>query len=113
MDTQIVYIVTQYGCNSTPSDMWTPISNIFTDYEEAYTYFLKISPSLHDNDNIAKQYIHSKYNEEDYLSKDYIMIENRVQLAGYPERTDEGYYFAKRPEGAVIARSFINNRESS
>ena len=29
MDTQIVYIVTIYGCNSTPSDMWTPKSKIF------------------------------------------------------------------------------------
>jgi len=41
------------------------------------------------------------------------MIENRVQLAGYPGRTDEGHYFAKRPEGAVIARSVIKKCDTS
>ena len=27
------YIVTEYGCNSSPSDMWTPISKVFKDWK--------------------------------------------------------------------------------
>lgn len=105
MDNQFVYIVTNYGCNSTPSDLWEPLSKIFINYEEAYKYFLKISPSLTDEENKSKQNINSKYNEELMISdKDYIIIENRVQIAGY-------HYgdmcCAKRPEGALIARCTI------
>ena len=29
MDNQVVFIVTSYGCNSTPSDMWIPESKLF------------------------------------------------------------------------------------
>ena len=42
MDTEIIYVVTWYGCNSTPSDMYMPINTLFRNYEEAYTYFLHI-----------------------------------------------------------------------
>lgn len=99
MDKQIVYIVTHYGCNSTPSDMWTPVSKLFVKYDEAYAYFLKVSPSLDDKYNEAEQFVNPRYKEEEEANKDYIFIENRVQIAGY----------AKRPEGAVIARSIIKN----
>ena len=36
MDKHVVFIVTCYGCNSTPSDMWIPRSKNFTKYEDAY-----------------------------------------------------------------------------
>jgi len=105
MDKQIVYIVTIYGCNSTPSDMWIPKSKLFVNYEDAYSYFLKVSPDLDNEENKAEQYINNKYNAED-ISKDYIIIENRVQIAGY----HDGYgNCAKRPEGAVISRSIMKN----
>ena len=104
MDNQVVYIVTKYGCNSAPSDMWIPVSKIFVNYEDAYAYFLKVSPDLDNEENIAEQYINNKYNSED-MTEDYIIIENRVQIAGYGYEANR----AKRPEGAVIARAIIKN----
>ena len=104
MDNQVAYIVTHYGCNSTPSDMWTPQSKIFVNYEEAYSYFLKVSPGLDNEWNKAEQFINNKYNAED-MNKDYIVIENRVQIAGYGYEENR----AKRPEGAVISRCIIKN----
>ncbi len=67
----------------------------------AYAYFLKMSPLLDDEDNIAEQVIHDTYEDE---TRDYIVIEHRVELAGY--HCGDGHY-AKRPRGAVIARSMI------
>jgi hypothetical protein len=92
MTTQFIFIVTEYGCNSTPSDMWTPISKLFTNYEEAYAYFLKIAPPT-DKGNIATQYINTSYNPNS-TSVEYIVIRNIC----------EDPYHAKRPNGAVIAR---------
>jgi hypothetical protein len=43
MDNQVVYIVTSYGCDSTPSDMWIPESKLFINYEEAYSSFKKVT----------------------------------------------------------------------
>lgn len=103
-----MYIVTIYGCNSTPSDMWIPQSKLFVNYQEAYSYFLEVSPSLTDEYNIAKQYINSEYKEDymglasqlsELLTEGYMVIENRVQIAGY-----ENGFCAKRPCGAVIAK---------
>ena len=104
MDKHVVFIVTCYGCNSTPSDMWIPRSKNFTKYEDAYAYFLKESPPLDDPYNIAEQVINDKYKEDD-MAQDYVVIEHRVELAGY-HYGDSGNY-AKRPNGAVIARSII------
>lgn len=104
MDKQVVYIVTHYGCNSTRSDMWIPESKLFVNYEEAYAYFLKVSPSLDDEYNEAHQFVNPRYKEQEDANNDYIIFENRLQLA-----EGDGYYCAKRPEGAVIARSIIKN----
>jgi hypothetical protein len=82
--------------------MWVPRSKIFTKYEEAYAYFLKVSPPLDDEDNIAEQVVNDRYKEDD--TKDYVIIEHRVELAGYH---CGGSHYAKRPQGAVIARSII------
>jgi len=99
-----VFIVTCYGCNSTPSDMWIPRSKTFTKYDEAYAYFLKMSPPLDDPYNIAKQVVNDTYKEDD-MTQDYVVMEHRVELAGY-HCGGSGHY-AKRPQGAVIARSII------
>ena len=101
METNFIYIVTHYGCNSSSHHMWIPKSKLFVNYDEAYNYFLKISPSLNDGQNIAQQYINSKYSH-DILDDEYIVIENRVQLSGYLEGNEN---CAKRPEGVVISRS--------
>ena len=82
--------------------MWIPRSKTFTKYEEAYAYFLKVSPPLDDEDNRAEQVIHDTCKDG---TKDYVIIEHRVELAGY-HCGDSGHY-AKRPNGAVIARSMI------
>ena len=107
MDNQVVYIVTIYGCNSTPSDMWTPQSYLFVKYEDAYSYFLKVAPPLDNEWNKAEKFINSSYNTED-ITNNYIIIENRVQISGY--HCGEGNC-AKRPEGAVISRSIIKNEK--
>jgi hypothetical protein len=106
MDNQVVYVVTEYGCNSTPNDMLVPVSKIFVNYEAAYAYFLKMSPLLDDKDNEAKQFINSRY-KNDVISNDSIMIEARVHVARAYCR--EGYYPAKRPIGVVISRNVIKN----
>lgn len=112
MDKQLIYIVTTYGCNSTPSDMVTPESKLFMNYEEAYAYFLQVSPSLHDEYNTAEQFVNPKEYEEEDSNKDYIVIENRVQIAGYHCGGD-GFYYAKRPKGAVIAKCVITQTEKT
>ena len=93
-----IYIVTCYGCNSTPSDLWTPYSKIFNDYDTAYAHFLSVSPALDDDDNVAERWRNDKHETSE---GDYVVIENRRQLA-YSDDYDLGC--AKRPEGAVIAR---------
>ena len=69
----------------------------------AYAYFLKVSPPLDDEYNRAEQVVNDRYKEDD-MTQDYVVIENRVELAGY--HCGDGHY-AKRPQGAVIARSII------
>lgn len=105
-DDNCVYIVTWYGCNSTPSDLVTPESMLFKNFKEAHEYFIQISPDLNNKDNYAEQYLpkfdSSKINEK------YVTVEVRVQTAGYHSggfidgRHDISY--AKRPYGAVLAR---------
>ena len=102
---QVVYIVTHYSCNSTPSDMCTPNTKLFSNYQEAYAYFLQISPPLNDKYNKAEQFRNNKYEDADINV--YINIELRVQIAGY--HCGEGGTCAKRPQGAVIARGIIQN----
>lgn len=94
MTTQFIFIVTEYGCNSSPSDMWTPSSKLFTNYEEAHAYFLRIAPCVNDEENNATtQYINTSYNPNS-TSVEYIVIQN---ICEDPDH-------AKRPSGAVIAR---------
>lgn len=108
MNNQVVYIVTHYGCNSTPSHMWTPKSKIFINYEDAYDHFLKVAPDLNDESNKAEQFINNKYNAQD-MSEGYIVIENRVQISGYHSGECNR---AKRPQGVVISRSIVEKRAS-
>lgn len=96
-----VYIVTVYGCDSTPSAMWIPQSKLFDNYSIAYEYFLKCSPPLDDLYNKATQYLNIDVDQD----KEYIVIENRVQIAGY-HYGDTGCC-AKRPYGVVIAQSLL------
>ena len=87
-----LYIVTEYGCNSTPSEMWTPISKVFTNFAEAHKYFKDICPDT-EGDEI---YVNKEFRMSN-PSHDYIVIENRCQSS------DE-----KRPCGVVIARYGIH-----
>ena len=100
------YVVTNYGCNSTPSDLWTPITKLFNDFAKAHEYFLKISPDLNDKDNYAEQHISTF--DSSRLNDKYFAIEFRVQTAGYPYYDKErDVSFAKRPEGVVLARCLL------
>ena len=93
MSVQFIFIVTEYGCNSTPSDMWTPRSKLFTNYDEARAYFVRIAPCVNDEENNATQYINTSYNPNS-TDIEYIVIENICENSDY----------AKRPSGVVIAR---------
>ena len=84
-----IFIVTVYGCNSTPGDMYIPISKLFANYDDAYKYYLLVSPAIDDDDR-ASRYVNASY-DSNSTSNEYIIIEDR-QLD------------AKRPAGAVIAR---------
>ena len=52
-----IYIVTEFGCNSTGNDMWTPITHVFTDKEKAYDFYNSVSPDLEDKYNISEKEI--------------------------------------------------------
>ena len=94
-----VYVVTQYGCNSSPSDMWIPHSKLFATYEEAYVYFLKVAPP-DDSENKIERFVNDKETDD-------CIIESRQQIAGY----HYGYGdCAKRPEGAVISRNVVTHK---
>ena len=101
-----IFIVTEYGCNSSPSDMVTPTSKLFLDYSEAYEHFLKVSPPI--DRSLAyyeelNQCVNTSYNPTGG-NNGYIVIESRCQTYN---RGDEDLNYAKRPYGAVIARHRI------
>jgi hypothetical protein len=94
-----VYTVVHFGCNSTPNDMWIPRTRLFTDKDQAYTYYRSICPPYdedwwNDDDD----------DEDDYYEKAYrcnldnggeCIIQDWGYHEGYPNR-------AKRPYGALI-----------
>ena len=85
-----VYVVTSFGCNSTPSDMYPPTTWVFTDRDKAYKLYYDKAPPLDDMDNEAEVYTTTTG-------------ECIIQLAGYP---DEGNR-AKRPYGVSISKEKI------
>ena len=96
-----IFIVTEYACNSSPSDMVTPSSKLFTNYVEAYEYFLKVSPPIDRECEYyeeADQCVNSSYNSNS-TNNGYIVIESRCQTC----LKDKESSYAKRPYGAVIA----------
>lgn len=98
-----IFIVTEYACNSSPSDMVTPTSKLFADYAEAYEHFLKVSPPIDRSlayYQEANQCINSSY-DPNSSNNGYIVIESRCQTC-VKDKRDTSY--AKRPHGAVIAR---------
>ena len=97
-----IFIVTEYACNSSPSDMVTPSSKLFSNYAEAYEYFLKVSPPI-DRECEYYEEAHQRVNTsyDPNSTKDgYIVIESRCQTYN---RREEYLSYAKRPYGAVIA----------
>ena len=101
-----IFIVTEYACNSSPSDMVTPSSKLFSNYAEAYEYFLKVSPTLDRSlayYQEADQRVNISY-DPNSTQNGYIVIESRCQTC---VRDNKDTSYAKRPHGAVIAR-YIN-----
>ncbi len=97
-----IFIVTEYGCNSSPSDMWTPITKLFTNYAEAYAHFLIVSPTIDrerpyyaETDHV----VNTSYDPES-VNDGCTFIEYRCHIA----RGDKVCNYAKRPSGAVISR---------
>jgi hypothetical protein len=85
-----VYVVTEFGCNSTPSDMYPPSTWVFTDREKAYQCYHDHAPSLTDIENMAERTI--------LKSGECI-----IQLCGYPYEDNR----AKRPYGVSITKEKI------
>ena len=101
-----IFIVTEYACNSSPSDMVTPTSKLFTNYEEAYEHFLKVSPPI-DRSLGYYQEVDQRFNssyDPNSGNNGYIVIESRCQTC---VRDNKDTSYAKRPYGAVIARHRI------
>jgi hypothetical protein len=88
---QHVFIVTEYGCNSTPGDMWIPHSELFTDYTEAYQYFSRLAPTSDD----VTRYVNESYDPNSTDGKYTIIFDIHQGLT-------------KRPYGVVIARYGIS-----
>jgi hypothetical protein len=95
------YIVTKYGCDTTPSSMRIPKSKFFLSYNDAYKYFLDEAPDLNDIYNKTNKYVNTNIDSDIESNNEYIIIENRVQIGGYEETC------AKRPYGVVIAKCNI------
>jgi len=106
----VYYIVTIFGCNSTPNDMWYPETYGFTEFTKAYEYYLKRMPNVNDLTNYAVRYIPTF--EVAKLHQPSMIIDTCKQEAGYPSLNmkDDGTIisFAKRPYGAVLSRVKMN-----
>ena len=89
-----VYIVTHYGYNSTPGDIYTPTTSLFTSFPEAYDHFdfasQRISLGIRNKEDGATQFINPNF-DPNSTTPDYIVIEDR-RLCG------------KRGTAYVIAR---------
>lgn len=88
----IVFTVVCYGC--TPNDMWCPVVRVFSNYAAAYDSFLQIAPLLDSENRHTIQYRNPDY-IPDVISNDYILIEDRHEVAGH---------LMKCPSGVAIAR---------
>lgn len=107
MSTEYIYVVTEFGCNSSGHCMWTPRSRVFTIYEDAYKNFLAVSPTLDDHNNnraTLEAITRADYDEKVSKKEVYIVIETRVHTPGY---LDGDGTCAKRPYGAVISATRI------
>lgn len=125
MDYKIVFVVTRFGCNSTPNHLWTPIVKVFDNYEQAYNYFKLIAPRLDDPYNIATQYINKKRDEyinnlnndlfnlrDDLIGEYNIVLESIIQKSKYLDDTNDLGNYAKRPEGVSITINLILSNNS-
>ncbi len=49
-----LYIVTEFGLNSTPKDMWVPKNRVFLDYAAAHAYFRSVYPWHESEDELVR-----------------------------------------------------------
>ena len=49
-ETQYVYVVTEFGCNSSHNDMYPPSVKVFKSKTEAYEYYNSIKKTLYSDD---------------------------------------------------------------
>jgi hypothetical protein len=105
----VIFIVTEYGCNSGAHCMWPPKSRTFTTHAAAYQHFLQVSPALDDPDNKAQQCVHPEEEYKKALARSqYAIIEERAHTPGY---LDGDGLCSKRPRGAVFAASILGGKK--
>jgi hypothetical protein len=78
-----VYVVTEFGCNSSHNDMYPPTTRVFLDKTAAYAYYNKIKARLYGPD-----------------PSEPIEVHRYVDMHG--ESAIQGGDAAKRPEGVAI-----------
>ena len=107
MNSEYIYLVTLFGCNSSAHDMLTPRSKVFVSYDAAYKHFLQVAP-LDDPDNrISKHTITTQEYDANVAKNEHHIIIERISH-------DDGYLdgdgtCAKRPYGVVFAATRMIN----
>jgi len=89
MNRMEVYVVTLFGCNSTPNEMYAPTTVVFSDRQTAYQHYRRHAPSLND--------VYNRAERTTFESGECI-----IQLCGYPQMDR-----AKRPFGVSISKEKI------
>jgi len=91
---KVVYIVTEFGCNSGDNDMYPPTVTAFSTYNAAYKMYRCIEKKLTPEDP-GICYTHHEYDQvDDTLIRGYL-----IQNGG-----DEGF---KRPKGVMFNKVVV------
>jgi hypothetical protein len=91
-----VYVVTEFGCNSSYNDMYPPYTKVFIDRDKAYEYYFQCVKPLIEASQLHDKYCNCGVPIQNYKNKDSECV---IQEGG-----DDG---AKRPLGIKIEEKEI------
>ncbi len=107
---QVVYIVTQYGCEGDVLD--TPYTKVFTDFDDAYKHYTLVSCDIGEYPKMG----HIDDKPEDlyrlYKTKKTLKeLENKTDYCiDIQDIAEYGDHFLE-PRGAVISRCTVQNKK--